>query len=152
LDADLAETEEQGAEAERDFEELAEPASARAALDRARDAAAEARRREAEARARIGRLDHEAALRRDRLSSLEGEEHSWRKRGEDAATQRTALVERRARLEAEIARLAARPAAIAAEGEALAAEISAAAASCRRAADALAIGEAQLRQSADASA
>ena len=88
LHADLAETEEQAAEAERDFEELAEPASARAALDRAREAAAEARRREAEARAMIGRFDHEAALRRERLSSLEGEEHSWRKRSEDAATQR----------------------------------------------------------------
>jgi chromosome segregation protein len=37
LHADLAETEEQAAEAERDFEELAEPASARAALDRARE-------------------------------------------------------------------------------------------------------------------
>ena len=56
LQADLGEAEAQAAEAERDFVELSDPASDRAALDRARNAAGEARRREAEARAVIGRL------------------------------------------------------------------------------------------------
>ena len=55
-------------------------------------------------------------------------------------------IERRSALEAEIDGLAARPAMIAAESEALGAAIAGAAEACRRSADALAVGERQLRE------
>ena len=151
IGADLAEAKAQAEEVEGDLAALPEAKSARAALDEARAAAAEARRREADARAAIERLTHEAARRRERLSSIDLEERAWRKRSADAAAQQVALIERRSALEAEIAGLAARPAMIAAESEALGAAIAGAAEACRRSADALAIGERQLREATDAS-
>jgi chromosome segregation protein len=151
VSGDLAEARAQAEEAERDLAALPEPNLARAALDRARAAAAASRRRDAEARAAIERLTHEGAHRRERLSSIDAERRSWRKRGEDAAAQRAALAGRRNALDAEIAGLAARPAGIAAESEALGTAIAAAAASCRRSADALALGETRLRQSVEGS-
>jgi chromosome segregation protein len=151
IGADLAEAKAQAEEVEGDLAALPEAKSARAALDQARAAAAEARRREADARAAIERLTHEAARRRERLSSIDLEERAWRKRSTDAAAQQIALIERRSALEAEIAGLAARPAMIAAESEALGAAIAGAAEACRRSADALAIGERRLREATDAS-
>jgi chromosome segregation protein len=130
---------------------LPEPAAARTALDRARAAAAEARRREADVRAASARLAQEAARRRERAASIGTEEHAWRKRSESATAQRAALLERKEALQAEIARLSARPAAVATEGEALGVEIAATAANARHATDALAAGEAQLRRSTEAS-
>jgi chromosome segregation protein len=111
----------------------------------------EARRREANAGAEIDRLSQEAARRRERLSSIDLEDRSWRKRREDATTQRAALLERQHALEAELTGLMARPATIAAESEALGSAIANAAANCRRSGDALALGETQLRQSTDGS-
>ena len=151
LGGDLAETRAQAEEAERDLAALPEPTVTRAALDQARATAADARAREAEARAAIERLNHEVERRRERLSSIDLEERSWRKRGEGATAQRVALIERRSALDIEIGALAARPAAIAAESETLGTAIAAAAASCRRSADALALGETQLRQSVEGS-
>jgi chromosome segregation protein len=149
--ADLAETQAQAEEAERDSKALPEPNSARAALDHARAGVADVRRREAEARAALERLTHDASRRCERLSSIDLEERSWRKRGEGATMQRVALLERRSTLEAEIAGLAARPATIAADSEALGAAIADAAANCRRSADALALGETRLREAAEGS-
>jgi chromosome segregation protein len=151
IGADLAETKAQAEEVEGDLAVLPEAKSARAALDQARAAAAEARRREADARAAIERLSHETARRRERLSSIGLEERAWRKRSTDAAAQQVALIERRSALEAEITGLAARPATIAAESEALGAAIAGAAEACRRSADALAVGERQLREATEAS-
>jgi chromosome segregation protein len=151
IGADLAETKAQAEEVEGDLAALPEARSARAALDRARAAAAEARRREADARAAIERLTHETARRRERLSSIDLEGRAWRKRSTDAAAQQVALIERRSGLEAEIDGLAARPAMIAAASEALGAAIAGAAEACRRSADALAVGERQLREATEAS-
>ena len=151
IGADLAETKVQADEAEGDLAAFPDAQAARAALDQARAAAAEARRREADARAAIERLTHETARRRERLSSIEIEERAWRRRSTDAAAQQVALTERRSTLEAEIDGLAARPAMIAAESEALGGAIAGAAEACRRSADALAIGERQLRDATDAS-
>ncbi len=151
IGADLAETKAQIDEVEGELAALPEAKSARAALEQARVAAAEARRREADARAAIERLAHETARRRERLSSIDLEERAWRKRSTDAAAQRVALNERRSALEAEIGGLAARPAMIAAESEALGAAIAGAAESRRRSADALAIGERQLREATESS-
>ena len=145
--ADLGETRAQAEETERELAILANRELVRGSLDEARAAAADARREEADARSSIERLTHEAARRRERLSSVELEERSWRKRGEGATTQQLTLLERRSALKAEIAGLAARPAMIAAESEALGATSANAAANCRRSADALASGETQLRQS-----
>jgi chromosome segregation protein len=151
IGADLAETRAQTEETERDLTALPEPALARVALDRARATAAESRRLEAAARAQIDRLVHEATRRRERVSSIDLEERSWRKRSEDATAQRVALLERRQALETEIAGLTARPAAIAADSEALGAAIAEAAANHRRSTDALVRGETQLRQSVEGS-
>jgi chromosome segregation protein len=151
IGADLAEAKAQAEEVEGDLVALPEAKSARAALDQARAAATEARRREADARAAIGRLTHESARRRERLSSIGLEEHAWRKRSTDAAAQQVALIERRNALAAEIDGLAARPAMIAAESEALGTAIAAAAEACRRSAGALSVGERQLREATDSS-
>ena len=151
IGADLAEAKAQADETDQELAALPEARSARVALDQARTAAVEARRREADARAAIERLTHEAARRRERLSSINLDERAWRKRSTDAAAQQVALLKRRSALEAEIAGLAARPATIATESEALGAAIAGAAAACRRSADALAVGERQLRDATDAS-
>ncbi len=151
IGADLAETKAQVEEVEGELAALPEAKSARAALDQARVAAAEARRREADARAAIERLTHEAARRGERLSSIDLEQRAWRKRSADTAAQQAALNERRRALAAEIDGLAARPAMIAAESEALGAAIAGAAEACRRSADALAVGERQLREATESS-
>jgi chromosome segregation protein len=146
LAADLAEVQAQAGETGRELAALPEPTLGRGALDTARAAVVEARRRESDARAALQRLDREAEARRTRLSAIEIEERSWRKRGGDATAQHVALGERRNVLEQEIARLAARPSAIAAETEALGTEIANAAVNCRRSGDALASAESQLRE------
>ena len=151
IEADLAETTGQAEETARELATLPAPAVARAALERARVAAGEARRRDADARAETDRLSHEAARWRERLSAIDPEEQNWCKRREGAVAQRLALQERRRSLEAEIADLVARPAAIASETEGLAAAIASAATDCRRSGDALALGERQLRQSIEGS-
>jgi chromosome segregation protein len=150
LEADFTETATQTEETEREIAALPD-STARAALEEARAAAVEARRREADARAEVDRLSQEAARRRERLSSLDLEERSWRKRGEGATAQRGTLLERRDALEAELSGLMARPATIAAESEALGSAIADAAANCRASDDALALGETRLRQSTEGS-
>jgi len=149
--ADLAETTAQSEEVQRDLADLPDPKSARTALDGVRAAAVDARQLEAEARAAIDRLTHRAATRRERSSSIDLEERSWRNGVERATAQRVALLERRSALEAEIAGIAARPAAIAAESETLGNAIAGAAAACRHSSDSLALGETQLRQASERS-
>ncbi len=144
--ADLAETRTQDDETERELAALPDLVLARAALDATRLAAIEARGRESDARAALDKLSRDAEARRGRLSAIEVEERSWRQRGEGAAGQRAALVERQATLEQEIAVLAARPAAIAAESEALTDALAEAAANCRRSGDSLASSETRLRE------
>jgi len=146
---DLAETRAQDQETERELAALPDPAVARAALDATHHATVEARRRESDARAALDKLSREVEARRTRLSAIEVEERSWRRRGEGAAGQRAALVERRMALEQEIAGLAARPAAIARESEALAVALADAAANCRRSGDSLASGETRLREATE---
>jgi len=147
--ADLAETQAQDEETARELAALPDPALAVAAVDATRRAAVEARRREGDARAALDKLSREAEARRVRLSAIELEERSWRQRGEGAAGQRAALVERRAALEQQIASLGARPAAIAAESEVLAAALAEAAGNCRRSGDSLASAETRLREAAE---
>ncbi len=149
LTADLAETESQAEESERDLAGLPEPMLIRTSLEAARAAAAAARLRENEARVAVERLRREADARRDRLSSIDLEERSWRKRCEGATGQRAALLERQAALEREVASLAARPAAIAEESQSLGTEIAGASASCRRSGDALALGETRLHEAVE---
>jgi chromosome segregation protein len=149
LAADLAETRTQDEEAERQLGAIPDPMLARGSLEAARLAAVEARSRESGARAVLDKLSREAEARGMRLSAIELEEGSWRRRSEGAAGQRAALVERRQALEQEIASLAARPAAIAADSEALAATLAEAAANCRRSGDALVSGETRLREATD---
>src|SRR3984893_10173543 len=144
--ADLAEVRTQTEETDRELAALPEPTFAREALEAARAAAVETRRRESDARAAFERLTREAEARHARLSAIEIEERSWGKRGEGAAAQHAALAERRNALAQEIAGLAARPAAIAAESEALAVEMADDAANWRRAGNALASAETQLRE------
>jgi len=147
--ADLTETRAQDQETERELAALPDPALARVALDAARLATVEARSRESDARAALDKLSRDFAARRARLAAIELEDRSWRQRGEGAAGQRAALLERRGALEQEIARLAARPAAIAAESEALALALADAAANCRRSGDALASAETRLREATE---
>jgi chromosome segregation protein len=149
--ADLAETRVQDEETERELVALPDVTLARAALDDARLVASGTRGREGDARAALDKLNREAEARRTRLSAIASEERSWRQRGEDAARQRTALVDRRAALEQEIASLAARPAAIAAESGALTIALSEAASNCRRSGDSLASGETRLREATETS-
>jgi chromosome segregation protein len=149
--ADLAETVAQSEEVRRDLANLPDPKSARAELDELRTVAVDARQLEAEARAAVDGLTHRAATRRERLSSIDLEERSWRSGTERATVQRVALLERRSALEAEIAGIVARPAAIAAESETLGNAIARAAAACRHSSDALALGETQLRQASERS-
>ncbi|MBV8131151.1 MAG: AAA family ATPase, partial [Alphaproteobacteria bacterium] len=139
--ADLAETRAQDEETERELAALPDPALARATLDAKRLAAVDARSRESDARAALDRLCRDAEARRGRLSAIELEERSWRQRGEKAARQRAALVERRGALERETASLLARPAAIAAESESLAVALADAGANCRHSSDSLASAE-----------
>jgi len=147
--ADLTETRAQDQETERELAELPDPALARTALDAARLATVEARSQESDARSALDKLSRDFAARRARLAAIELDERSWRQRGEGAAGQRAALLERRGALEQEIARLAARPAAIAAESEALALALADAAANCRRSGDALASAETRLREATE---
>ena len=147
--ADLTETRAQDQETERELAALPDPALARVALDAARLASVEARSRESDARAALDNLSRDFAARRARLAAIELEDRSWRQRGEGAAGQRAALLERRGALEQEIARLAARPAEIAAESEALALALADAAANCRRSGDALASAETRLREATE---
>jgi chromosome segregation protein len=147
--ADLTETRAHDQETERELAALPDPALARVALDAARLATVEARSRESDARAALDKLSRDFAARRARLAAIELEDRSWRQRGEGAAGQRAALLERRGALEQEIARLAARPAAIAAESEALALALADAAANCRRSGDALASAETRLREATE---
>jgi chromosome segregation protein len=150
IGVDVAETTAQEEEAKGELAGLPEAKASRAMLDRARVAAADARRREADARGALERLSDDAARRRERLASIDLERSAWLKRSADAAAQQATLSERRGALEAEIVGLAARPAAIAAESETLGTALSGAAEACRRTADALAGGERQLREAADA--
>ncbi|HEX4184348.1 MAG TPA: hypothetical protein VHY78_00660, partial [Stellaceae bacterium] len=147
--ADLAETRAQDEETQRELAALPDPSLARAALDAARLATVEARSRESDARAALDKLSRDFEARRARLAAIELEERSWRQRGEGAAGQRAALLERRGALEQEIARFAARPAAIAAESEALAVALADAAANCRRSGDSLALAETRLREATE---
>jgi chromosome segregation protein len=147
--ADLTETRAQDQETERELAALPDPALARTALDAARLATVEARSQESDARSALDKLSRDFAARRARLAAIELDERSWRQRGEGAAGQRAALVERREALEREIARLAARPAEIAAESEALAVALADAAANCRRSGDALASAETRLREATE---
>jgi len=147
--ADLTETRAKDQETERELAALPDPELARVALDAARLASVEARSRESDARAALDNLSRDFAARRARLAAIELEDRSWRQRGEGAAGQRAALLERRGALEQEIARLAARPAAIAAESEALALALADAAANCRRSGDALASAETRLREATE---
>ncbi len=150
IGVDVAETTAQEEEAKGELAGLPEAKSSRAMLDRARVAAADARRREADARGALERLSDDAARRRERLASIDLERSAWQKRSADAAAQQVTLSERRNALEAEILGLAARPAAIASESESLGAALAGAAEACHRTADALAGGERQLREAADA--
>jgi len=147
--ADFAEARAQEEETEGELAALPDPALTRAALETARRATVEARRRDGDARGVLDKLSRDAEARRARLSAIALEERSWRRRGEGAAGQRAALVDRRASLEAEIANRAARPAAIAAESEALTAAIAEVAANCRRSGDSLASGETRLREATE---
>ncbi len=146
LAADLAETEAVAEENERDLASLPAPALLRTTLEKARAAATDARRHEAEVRGTLDRLSQVADARRERLAALDLEERSWRKRVEAASAHRLALQQRRTEQQWEIDALTGLPARIAAQTDALGTCIAKAAVAARRAADALARGEVQLRE------
>jgi chromosome segregation protein len=149
LAAELAETLAQAEKTQQELAALPEPGPARTALDAARVAVSQARRDEVEAQGTIDRLTRENQSRRERLGSIDLEGRSWRGRADGSIRQRATLIERRLALEAEIAEIARRPAAIAEQSETLGNEVSAAAETCRRAVDAMAIGESRLRAAVD---
>jgi chromosome segregation protein len=148
--ADLAETARLCNEAECELYLLPDPLSARARLDEVRGQTMAARSAEGELKAALDRFDRDAARRQERLAAIDLEKRSWEKQKEGASAQRTALLARRAALEEEMAQLAARPQAIAAESEALIGLIDAAGARCRDASDALARGESERKDTAEA--
>ncbi|MGE3784245.1 MAG: hypothetical protein AB7H71_16105, partial [Alphaproteobacteria bacterium] len=150
LAADLAELETQIGEVEGALALLPDPMSSRAALDRARAEAGEARRRDAEARAALDRLLRAAEAGRHRLAAIAGEAESWRRRRDDAAAQQAILVERHEAAAAEAEALAARPSAMAAQREALEASAAVAAAEKDAADAALTAAETKLRHAAEA--
>ena len=145
--ADLAETQAETEEASRAIAALCRlSAPAGPALEAARVAAIEARHDEAAARAAVEGSAQAARSQGERLSSIDLEERSWRRRAAGSTAQRETLVERQRALDREIAALGLRPAAIAAETETLAGRISASAQHCRQSAGRLARGESGLRQ------
>jgi chromosome segregation protein len=146
LAADIAESEVQAAETARNLALAPDPALARAGLEGARAQAAAARRHESEAHASVVRLTQEAAARQRRLDLIAGEAGSWQQRRERALSQRAALDQRRVALVTEIAALEARPAAIAGEIASLGESLVRATANHRAAADALALGDTNLRE------
>jgi chromosome segregation protein len=150
LGADLAELDQQVADAERGLALLPDPGLARAALEASREQALAARRRDGAARGALDRLAREGEARRQRGGAIAAEEASWRKSRDGAAAQQATLSERHAGLVAQLAELAGRPAAIATESEVLARHATAAAVARQAAEDALAGGEAALREAAAA--
>jgi chromosome segregation protein len=150
LAGEYAETQAQADATGHELAARPDPAATRDALDRARRLAAQARAREGDARAACQRLEGEAASRHQRLAAIALEAQAWAKRRDDAAAQRSILLERRGALEQEVAGLAARPAAIATEGEALGGAAAEAAQQSRHSGDALAEAETRLRAAVEA--
>ena len=89
-------------------------------------------------------LIREAASRRQRLSGIEKELESWKRRAANADQQTEALLERRQAAEETLERLTIRPAEIAVQRDALFEQITAAEQARDQAADALAVAETQL--------
>jgi chromosome segregation protein len=150
LAIELKETEAQAGDAERSLALTPDPLLARAGLDGARLQTAAARRHESEAQATIARLAQESQSRRRRIEAIAAENQSWQPRRQRALAQRHTLDERQAALTAEIAALAARPTEIANETKKLREQAAQALVAHRTNADALAIGEAELREANDA--
>jgi chromosome segregation protein len=121
-------------------------AAARAALDKARAEADEARRREAAAGAQLDGIIHATEERRRRLAAIAAEMEAWNRRQQESAAQQAVLTERYAEAAAEIARLDRRLPAIAVERRRLAASAAIAQAACSRAEQALTAAEATLQQ------
>ena len=92
------------------------------------------------------RLVREAESRRQRLSDIENELESWKRRAENADQQTNALLERRQAAEEMLERLTVRPAEIALQREALFEQITVAEQARDKAADALAEAETLLTQ------
>jgi chromosome segregation protein len=150
IGADLGEIERQIADTDGALALLPDLAVSRAALDRARSEAGEARRRDAESRSALDRVVRAAEGRRRRLATMAGEKESWGKRHADGAAQQTVLTERHEAVAAEIEILALRPPAIAAERETVARGTAAATAEQDAAEEALTATEARVRQATEA--
>jgi len=134
------------ASAEAALEELGPGEDLAEALEHAHEAAGRERTQFAEARAAAQSLAREAQARAARRSAIAAERSSWDERRERARGRIGELAERRAEAEREKAALADAPADFARARHALADEHDEAEQARRQAADALALGEAELAE------
>ena len=123
---------------------LPETGPARAQVAEARATLAERRTVLAERQSQLDRLTREAQGRRQRLSAITAEEHSWHERQRGAGNRLAELGERAAAAEAELERLADRPAEIEIERQTLLTLVADAERTRKRAADTLAEAENRL--------
>ncbi len=115
LTQELAESDAQTEEAEKERQALPDPALDRQEVERLRAEVGRLRAEESLQQRELDRLVRDAQNRRNRLASLEIEARAWVDRLEGAAAQQAELAARREQLEAEIEQLAVRPEELAAE-------------------------------------
>jgi chromosome segregation protein len=125
---------------------LPDPAIGRDAIESLRNRLSDRRTDQSACQAEHDRLMHEAAQRRLRIETIDGELVSWRGRAEAAERQHATLDDRRRMLAEEIDELARRPAEIAVQRDTLAETIAASTARRNAASDALAAGESRLAE------
>jgi chromosome segregation protein len=143
---DIAEAEQQLADAKQQFEASPDPAEGRAVIARLREKLGEERSALLEARAAHDRLMRESGERKRRLELVTGEMQSWTARQEASARQQEELRAREAAAQAEAQRLSSLPAEIEAKRQSLLTETGTASQARREAADLLAKAEARLAE------
>ncbi|HYE51025.1 MAG TPA: chromosome segregation protein SMC [Azospirillaceae bacterium] len=146
LESDRAELAAQAEEARMLVEELPDPSEGRGQVAELRATLAEKRAAQAERQNALDRLVREAAARRQRLSAIEQEELSWKRRLDGTGGRLSELEERALEAREELERLASRPAEIEEDRVRLLDRIAEAERVRRRAADELAELEGQLSE------
>ncbi len=136
--------------AEKALKELPDLETARHGVDAVKQAVEAARITMMSRRSALDELRREGEARAARSEAVKRELSTWQKRLATAETRSAELAERRVRAESELTEARAMPAGLADRQESLIGEIEAAEARRKSAADALAIGEATLRDAANA--
>ena len=144
LTQELAESDAQTEEAEKERQALPDPALDRREVERLRAEVGRLRAEESLQQRELDRLVRDAQNRRNRLASIEIEARAWIDRLDGAAVQQAELDQRREQLDAEIEQLAIRPEELAAERLELEDRI----AEARAAAEAIAAGLSQSESTA----